>query len=84
MKGAGMAQRGKKKDSWLLGIGLDGTDGHKRMTKGKQFLIVGGSEETHGLMTEKVIRIDTKLRRKGKSFGDLEPKEFIETYLEEE
>jgi hypothetical protein len=78
-----MARR-TKKECWLLGIGFDGTDGHKRLTKGKRFLIAGGSEETHEHMTEKVIRLDGKLRRKGKTFADLEPKEFIEAYLEEE
>lgn len=49
----------------LLGVGLD-SDGHKRVTEGPNFLLVGGSEETHELMTEKVIKINEKLKAAGK------------------
>ena len=41
--------------SGLLGVGLDATDGHKRITRGEKFVLVGGSEETHGRMTETVM-----------------------------
>ena len=37
-----------KKKAWLLGLGLDGKDGHTRITTGENFKLVGGSEETHG------------------------------------
>ena len=40
----------------LIGVGLDNQDGHKRLTAGEQFAIVGGSEETHGRMTETVVK----------------------------
>ena len=40
-----------KKVSLLLGVGLDG-DGERRITKGRDFLLVGGSPDTHELMTE--------------------------------
>ena len=36
----------------LLGVALEPGDGHKRLTQGEQFVLVGGSEETHGRMTE--------------------------------
>ncbi|MHC4663356.1 MAG: hypothetical protein ACYS8W_16985 [Planctomycetota bacterium] len=77
-----MARR-KNKECWLLGVGLDNDDGHKRLTKGKRFLILGGSQETHEHMTEKVWRMDSRLKKKGKTFADLDPQEFRETYLEE-
>ena len=35
-----------------MGLGLDGEDGHRRVTRGKEFLLVGGSEETHERMQE--------------------------------
>ena len=60
----------------LLGVGLDGTDGHKRVTQGDDFVLMGGSEETHGRMQELVIRMNEKLKRKGKSFRDLSEREF--------
>ena len=50
----------------MLGVGLDG-DGHKRVTTGPNFALVGGSKETHEQMTEKAVKINEKLARKGKS-----------------
>lgn len=62
--------------SGLLGLGLDATDGHKRMTSGEDFLLVGGSEETHERMQDVVMRMSEKLKRKGKSFRELSTSEF--------
>jgi hypothetical protein len=59
----------------MLGIGLD-ADGHKRLTTGPNFALVGGSEETHGVMTEKAIKINEKLAAKGKSLEQVSPQEF--------
>ena len=41
----------------MLGVGLD-SDGHKRLTTGPNFVLAGGSEETHEVMTEKAIKIN--------------------------
>ena len=38
--------------SHLMGLGLDCTDGHKRITQGDKFSILGGSDKTHDNMTE--------------------------------
>ena len=65
-----------KNQQGLLGLGLDGTDGHKRVTQGDDFVLMGGSEETHGRMQELVIRMNEKLKRKGKSFRELSEREF--------
>ena len=43
----------------MLGVGLD-SDGHKRVTTGENFALIGGSGETHEVMTEKVIKINEK------------------------
>jgi hypothetical protein len=54
---------GKKKQlrkALLLGVGLD-SDGHKRLTTGPNFALIGGSAETHATMTEKAIKINEKL-----------------------
>ncbi len=59
----------------LLGLGLDGKDGHKRVTKGEGFLLAGGSEETHERMTGAVIRTVEDLGRKGRDLGSAEPEE---------
>ena len=62
--------------SMLLGMGLDNSDGHKRVTEGENFCLVGGSEETHERMTETAIKFNEKLARKGKRLSDLSPEEF--------
>ncbi|MGD0614038.1 MAG: hypothetical protein ABSA69_01190 [Verrucomicrobiota bacterium] len=59
----------------MLGIGLD-ADGHKRLTTGPNFALVGGSEETHELMTEKAIKINEKLTVRGKQLEDVTGQEF--------
>ena len=59
----------------MLGVGLD-SDGHKRLTTGPNFALVGGSEETHELMTEKVIKINEQLATKGKQLEELGQEEF--------
>ena len=59
----------------LLGVGLD-SDGHKRVTKGPNFALVGGSKETHEEMTEKAIKINEKLSAKGKRLEEVSREEF--------
>jgi seryl-tRNA(Sec) selenium transferase len=74
----GMANAKKKKSrgkAVMLGVGLD-SDGHKRITTGPNFALVGGSEETHEAMTEKVIKINEKLSAKGKQLEEVSREEF--------
>ena len=59
----------------LLGVGLD-SDGHKRLTKGENFALVGGTAETHEQMTEKAIKINEKLKSKGKKLEEVSREEF--------
>ncbi len=65
-------------DMGLLGVGLDGQDGHRRVTRGDDFCLVGGSEETHERMQDLVIRMNETLKSKGKRFQDLSRPEFEE------
>ena len=75
-----MANAKKKKPrhkALMLGLGLD-SDGHKRLTTGPNFLLAGGSQETHEVMTEKAIKINEKLTAKGKQLDDVTHEEFDE------
>jgi seryl-tRNA(Sec) selenium transferase len=65
----------RKKTALVLGIGLD-SDGHKRLTTGPNFALVGGTQETHDAMTEKAIKINEKLAAKGKKLEDVSRDEF--------
>jgi len=62
----------------LLGLGLDSKDGHVRITKGKNFRLYGGSEETHGLMQEKATKFNEHLDKKGKTLDGVSKEEFCE------
>jgi hypothetical protein len=70
-----MPKAHKKKKAILLGVGLD-SDGHKRITTGPNFAMIGGTEETHEVMTEKVIKINEKLTAKGKQLDEVTKEEF--------
>lgn len=59
----------------MLGVGLD-TDGHKRLTTGPNFVLAGGTEQTHEEMTEKVIKINEKLKARGKQLETVTRAEF--------
>jgi hypothetical protein len=65
----------KKTSAILVGVGLD-SDGHKRLTTGPNFALVGGTEETHEVMTEKAIKINEKLAAKGKRLEEVSREEF--------
>lgn len=67
----------RKGKAMMLGVGLDG-DGHKRVTTGPDFALVGGSKETHDQMTEKAVKITEKLAKKGKSLQNVSHEEFDE------
>jgi hypothetical protein len=75
-----MAKPPKKKNdqapaALMVGIGID-TDGHKRLTTGKNFALVGGSKETHEEMTEKAVKINEKLAKRGKELHEVSRQEF--------
>lgn len=65
----------KKRKAVMLGVGLD-SDGHKRITKGPNFALVGGSKDTHEQMTEKAIKINEKLKARGKQLHEVSHQEF--------
>ena len=70
-----MANAKKKRKAALLGVGLD-SDGKKRITTGPNFALVGGTEETHDAMTEKAIKINEKLKARGKQLEEVSREEF--------
>jgi len=60
----------------MLGLGVDSQDEHERVTKGDNFYLVGGSEETHERMTETAIKVNEKLRLQGKVLDEVSNEEF--------
>lgn len=64
-----------QKRAIILGVGLD-SDGHKRVTTGKNFALLGGTQDTHEEMTEKAIKINEKLTARGKELHEVSHEEF--------
>jgi hypothetical protein len=62
----------------ILGFGLDCSDGHTRITRGDDFLLVGGSEETHDEMRAKLFRFNQELERRGKTIENVTEAELDE------
>jgi hypothetical protein len=59
----------------MLGVGLDNDDGHVRLTKGKNYSLVGGSDGTHSLMQETAVKINEHLDNRGKRLEDVSVRE---------
>jgi hypothetical protein len=62
----------------ILGVGLDNEDGHKRITTGEKFVLVGGSQETHERMTETMVKTFEELKRRDKPLEKVDPRELAE------
>lgn len=62
----------------VVGVGLDAADGHKRITRTEDMVLVGGSAETHERMQETAIRFGEGLEKRGKSLHDASVPEVID------
>ena len=65
----------RRRKALMMGLGLD-SDGHKRVTTGPNFVLLGGTQETHEVMTEKVVKINEKLTARGKQLETVSHEEF--------
>jgi hypothetical protein len=74
----GKGKRPKARVTGVLGVGLDATDGHKRITRTEEMVLVGGSQETHERMQETAIKFSEELGKAGKKLPDLTPKQAAE------
>lgn len=72
----------QRKQAAILGLGLDNEDGHTRLTRGKNFVLYGGSEETHATMQETAIKVNEQLDRRGKRLEDVSSKELLDIFRE--
>ena len=70
-----MPRKAKRRDEpelvGLFGVGLDNKDGHKRVTQGEHFVLLGGSAETHERMIDTVAEVTEKLHRQGRQLRDI-------------
>lgn len=61
----------RTKSAALLGLAFDNHDGHTRLTRGKNFVLFGGSEPTHAVMQETALKINEHLDKRGKRLEDV-------------
>lgn len=55
----------------MLGVAFDAKDGQTRITKGDNFLLCGGSEETHEVMQETAVKINEELSQRSQRLEDV-------------
>ena len=67
-----------RKSAALLGLAFDNDDGQTRLTRGKNFLLLGGSQESHAVMQETAIKINEHLDKRGKRLQDVSVDEIRE------
>lgn len=80
-----MASREDRERAELLGfigVGLDNKDDHQRLTRSDNFVLIGGSADTHERMQDTAIRFDEALRKRGKKLQETSPEEAIDLLLE--
>lgn len=70
-----MRAAGPKKKASLLGLAFDAEDGQTRITRGKNFVLCGGSSETHEVMQETATKINEHLDRRGRRLEDVSIRE---------
>jgi hypothetical protein len=72
----------KAKSAALLGLAFDAEDGQKRITRGPNFVLAGGSQETHSVMQETAIKVNEGLDRRGKRLEDVSHEELRDIIVE--
>lgn len=80
-RGATVARKSKSEQPevmGLVGVGLDNEDGHKRITRSEEFLLMGGSQETHEKMQDVAIRFSESLKDRGKRLQDASLEEVVD------
>ena len=65
-----------RKSAALLGLAFDHDDGHTRLTRGKNFILVGGRQETHAVMQETAVKINERLDKRHQRLEDLSARDF--------
>jgi hypothetical protein len=59
------------KSAAILGLAFDNEDGHTRLTRGKNFVLLGGSQDTHAVMQETAIKVNERLDKSGTRLEDV-------------
>jgi phosphopantothenate synthetase len=73
-----MRSEKRKKIIRLLGVGFDSEDGHIRITKGENYDVLMGSDESHEYIQQLIQKIESELKNRGVSLDNLTPEELAQ------
>ncbi len=65
------AARPTQKSAVLVGLAFDNQDDQTRITRGKNFLLCGGSSRSHAVMQETAVKINEQLDQRGKRLEEV-------------
>ena len=65
------AAKKKRGQATLVGMAFDADDGHTRLTRGDNFVLCGGSQDSHAVMQETAIKVNEHLDRRGQRLEDV-------------
>jgi hypothetical protein len=68
----------RRRRGLLVGVRVEKTDGHSRVSRGRDFLALGGTKEGHEHLRETVAAISDEVGRRGCSMGEVRREEFRE------
>jgi hypothetical protein len=74
------ASNEQRRSAALLGLAFDNEDGHTRLTRGQNFVLYGGSQQTHVLMQETALKINEHLDKRGRRLEDVSVSELRDIY----
>jgi hypothetical protein len=66
-----MRQVKRRRKAALVGLAFDAEDGHTRITRGDNFMLCGGSQETHEVMQETATKINEELANRSTRLEDV-------------
>jgi uncharacterized protein YjlB len=70
----------RDRKGFLVGVRLDKGDGHKRISRGKDFVVVGGAKEGHEHLRETVAAMSDEVKQRGKDVAEVQREEFREIF----
>lgn len=68
----------RRRRGFLVGVRVDGEEGQSRVSKGEDFLALGGTKEGHEHLRETVAEISDEVKRRGRSLAEVRREEFRE------
>ena len=77
-----MRANDQPKSAAILGLAFDNEDGHTRLTRGKNFVLLGGSQDTHAIMQETAVKVNERLDKDGKRLEDVSIRDLRKVFRE--